>query len=468
MEFNIYAVTDIHQEARNLSKILTEICDLEQNNKENSFVFLDGGDIFKGIYDKSLSVEAYLKFKHMFPNASMIITLGNNDFGFKDDDYKYLLKVIKIFKDAGIDFVCGNLKGANIVPHYKIVKLCGIKILVTGFCMQTSVVHRFGLEFTDIKEAFASLINSVKESYDYIFVLNHHWYPYSLELKKSFPEIDLIIGGHEHSAIEPDYKNDVYYPLSFGRSFYKIVFDKGIKNISQINPSGVILPEFEKPLLKYENDTGLYKPIARRVLNLYKCYSEPCALGTFISDNMKSIAETDIAFHSTGFTMYPLNADDSDVITKYDFDKVICASTPIVKMNLNISQLKCVFENATKNRINKNNGNAKFLQCSQNISLTGGVFGDEYKIVQLSINGDNLLDKNCEPVDADRKFSCAVDEFIASGEQGFDVLKDIHRDYVQKDGHDVQLNSLLYYSLKQAEKLYPPKTEYPVFCLHDL
>ena len=58
-------------------------------------------------------------------------------------------------------------------------------------------------------------------------------------------------------------------------------------------------------------------------------------------------------------------------------------------------QLKKVFENATLKRMYKNNGNARFLQCSGNICITGkGNPQDKtYKILQIEINGEKLLDK---------------------------------------------------------------------------
>ena len=62
METKIYALTDSHQESSNLSKLLSTIYLREKNSKE-PFLILDCGDLFKGIYDKDLSVNAYLKIK---------------------------------------------------------------------------------------------------------------------------------------------------------------------------------------------------------------------------------------------------------------------------------------------------------------------------------------------------------------------------------------------------------------------
>ena len=480
MAVSIYAITDSHQEARNLSVLLSGIYSFEKSSGK-PFIILDCGDLFKGIYDRNLSVDAYIKLKKMQPDAEIIITLGNNDFGFNQESYEYLKQTINRFKNNRIHFVCANLKEAqtqeysSLVPRYKIIEIENQKILVTGFCLNTSVMKNFNLEFEDAKIAFQNLMQNIKEDYDHIFVLNHHWYPYSKELyeysKSEGINIDLIIGGHEHSRIEPDYGRNILYPFSFARSLYKMDLSDRIENIKEYTLEQLsIIPEFEEDILKYEKETHLFEPVAKRVLNLIKQYSEPCALGTFISDNMKRVGKTDIAFHSTGFTMYPLKSCDSDVITRYDFEKVICASTPIVKIKINTMQLKKVFENATLKRMYKNNGNARFLQCSGNICITGkGNPQDKtYKILQIEINGEKLLDKNQKPIDPNREFSCTIDEFISNGEQGFEVLKNIPSEKVLTGNKEVQINQLLLDSLILAQNNYPANTEYPAFKLIDL
>lgn len=464
MSINIYAITDSHQETRNLATLLSGVYDFE---KTNSFLLLDCGDLFKGIYNPDLSVDTYIKFKKLCPNSQIVMTLGNNDFGFDQKGLDYLKSAINKFENAGINIVCANIK-PQIVPKYKIVNINGKKILITGFCLQTSVVNNLGFELEDCKKSFAEL--EVNEDYDKIIILNHHWYPYSRDLYE-FAKPDLIIGGHEHSPIVADYERNIYYPLAFARTLYKMQLDNNIKNVEQIPLEKFkILSEFDTFIRKYENENELFKPIAKRVLNLWKRYSEPCPLGTFISDNMKRVANTDIAFHSTGFTMYQLSTDTSNIITKYDFEKVICASTPIVKLEIDTNQLKKVFENATSRRMYKNNGNSRFLQCSNNISITGqgNVEDKTYKIIQITIDGIELLDNNGEPIYPKRKFTCAVDKFIASGEQGYEVLKKIPHTTVLQNGEPVQLNKLLLQSLQIAQDIFPPNSEYCIFTLHDL
>lgn len=94
MRTNIYAITDSHQESRNLCKLLSGIYNYEKG-LNNPFLVLDCGDLFKGIYDKDLSVNSYIKLKQLLPQAQIVITLGNNDFGFYQPDFEYLKSTIE-------------------------------------------------------------------------------------------------------------------------------------------------------------------------------------------------------------------------------------------------------------------------------------------------------------------------------------------------------------------------------------
>ena len=216
--------------------------------------------------------------------------------------------------------------------------------------------------------------------------------------------------------------------------------------------------------------TNLKKPIARRILNLTKRYSDPCPLGTFISDTMKKIGNTDIAFHSTGFTMYPLKLEDSKIITPYDLKQVMCESSSVIeKIEITTKQLKKVFENAATFRPQKDRGNSRFLQCSQNITITGEYnnTNGQYEIIQIAINGENLLDKSHNPINSERKFTCTIDHYIGTGEQGFEILKDIPKTKILENGQEIRINEMFYKAIQQAPDEFS-NPDYPSFQWIDL
>lgn len=475
MNTTIYAITDSHQESRNLSRLLSEIYNVEKDNSKPCII-LDAGDLFKGIYDKDMSVNAYLKIKELLPNSEIILTIGNNDFGFIKKDFEYLKKTVEKFHQSGISVVCANLTDSKTnlpienIKKYKILDINGERILITGFCLDNSCAKKFKCELAPPEQCFIDLINSITEQFDKIVVLNHHWYTYSKSLldfaNSKGVKIDLIIGGHEHSPIPPDYENNIYYPLSFARTMYKIS-----NTIEQIPLEKCnFIPQLELPIIEYERQTRLKAPLANRVLNLTKCYSDACPLGTFISDEMKRLGNTDIAFHSTGFTMYPLRLEDSKYVTRYDLERVMCNTDATIEtIEITVEQLKKVFENAAEFRMLKNQGNAKFLQCSQNIEIQGrgNKQDNTYEIFQISINGEKLLDKTHNPIDSKRKFTCTIDPFIGSGEQGFEVLKNIPKTKILKNGKEIKINDMFYSAVINAEKFYT-NPNYPSFKFTDL
>ena len=142
----------------------------------------------------------------------------------------------------------------------------------------------------------------------------------------------------------------------------------------------------------------------------------------------------------------------------------------IEKINITVEQLKNVFENATKNRMYKNQGNSRFIQCSQNIKVTG--IGDEenktYKIVQIEINGEKLLDENTNPLDNSKTFTATIDPYIGKGEQGFEVLKDISKTKILINGKGVKINDLFKDSLLSYAQNPPQNPEYPKAIMVDL
>lgn len=110
---------------------------------------------------------------------------------------------------------------------------------------------------------------------------------------------------------------------------------------------------------------------------------------------------------------------------------------PIEKVTLTTSDIKNVFENALQNRMVKDKGKAKFLQCSQNIKLIGTAnqSTQTYKLKQIYINHETLLDENTgEPIDPYRTFTCAMDSYIGSGGQNYSVLKNYNKERYVKDG----------------------------------
>ncbi|MBR3502142.1 MAG: metallophosphoesterase [Alphaproteobacteria bacterium] len=277
---NIFALTDCHQEARKLCALFSQI-------KENTFergkntLICDCGDLFKGIYDRQICVDSYLKLRSSLPEAKIVLALGNNDFGFNQEGLNFLINTASVFNKANIHVLCANLfeDGSNKRPKwvdpYILLEINGRKFMVMSFCINYIKLQKFKLKLSDIAETFAGLTETIKHiSPDALIVLNHSTYDSSLKIselaEKAGINIDLIIGGHEHSPIEPNAEKHIYYPQAFSKNMLKFIYNTGEKNVkysAEFLSKGIKLAaEYSAEIEEYEKKSGLNIEVAKTQL----------------------------------------------------------------------------------------------------------------------------------------------------------------------------------------------------------
>lgn len=480
----IYAIADTHQETRKTAAFLSKI--LRDNKKEKNVLFLHSGDIYKGIYPRELERDCYVKMKEANPDIEMVMTIGNNDFGFNEEGINYLIDTIKEFYSKGIKTVCANIfdtsgKRPSWLKPYTIVNRDGDRNFITGFCIdKLGSQEQSGIVPKNQREVIDEIIEVInKEKPDNVIILNHDYMPSSRELvkycKKKGINVDITIGGHDHFPVNPDNELHIYYPKAYAESMYKINLvnyngQKSLKDIEVINNENLKLSEnFSEPIETYEKENRLLDNIGVRVLNLTKDYSNPCPLGSFLADNMKDVANADIGFFSTGFILRPLKYEKGAVITNYDFKKTMVAETLIKTVELTAAELKEVFDNALKNR-GYGSSNPRFLQCSNNVTILGqnNSLNRCYEIKQISIDGKPILDSKGTPIVTDKKFKCVVDSYIAEGGQGFATLKNKEKQNVIINNNPVKINEVLKKALKDAQTSYSEGSEYPSFVIKNV
>lgn len=479
----IYAISDSHQETRKTRAFLSKI--LKDSGKDKNVLFLNCGDIFKGIYPKDLERDSYIRLKDLKPDIEMVMTLGNNDFGFNRESLEYLVSTIKKFASKGIKTVCANIfKTDGTRPDwlkpYTIVERDGDRTFVTGFCIDNINTARFGIIAKKQPDVISEIQKAIlKEKPDNVVILNHDYMPASKSIvetcKKNGIKIDVVIGGHDHDFVHPDTKLNIYYPQPFSDSMYKmnLVNNKGSRSVTDVD---MIESEhlsvdslFSKDLDDYEKSSGLLDKVAPYTLNLPKRYSKPCPLGSFLADEMKSVTDADIAFFSTGFLMKPMEYRKNAYITNYLFKKTMIAETPIKTVELDTAQLKEVFQHALRTN-GYGSSNPRFLQCSNNIKIEGqnnpqlGI----WEVKQIYVDEKPLLDKNGNPLSIGQKFKCAIDSYIADGGQGFKTLQEAPKNDILVNGEPVKINEVLMNGLKKAPEIYNAGTEYPQFSLVEM
>lgn len=484
-KIDVFALTDCHQEARKLCCLFSGIMARAADKGRNTLI-CDCGDLFKGIYDKNLCVDAYLKLRNKLPEAKIVVAVGNNDFGFNNEGFDFLVNTAKKFNQANIHFLCANIidsetgKYPKWVDPYILLEINGKRILITAFCFNMMKMQRYGLKMIGISEAFTKMLDTVKYiDPDAFIVLNHALLPSSLELSdisiKAGINIDLLIGGHEHSVMEPIADKHIYYPQAFSRNMLRFNLDISSKpaelTLSETisSKAETLNPIFAPELEEFEQKAGLNIPVAKSTLNLTRDYSNPCPLGTFVADLMKSAAKTQIAMISTGYMTHALRYEKDKILTMYNIERAYSAETLIQTADLHAEELKAIFNNALRIRYTQRYGNTRFLQCSQNISVyCKKGENNAAEVVQIIINGEKILDENGKSRHPQETISCAFDPYIGAGELGFDIMRTISKNTLMKDNKLVKIKELFIAGIKEAENKYPAGSSYPSFKIYDI
>ena len=492
---SIRALTDSHQEARDEGRLLSKIAQ-DAKTKDN-ILLLNCGDLFGGVYSRDLLKDMYLDFKKQNPNVEVVMTIGNNDLISSKDKYApkdpldnrnsidFFKDTIEEFSENGINVVCANLrdkttgKTPDWIKPYSIVERDGDRIFVTGFCIDRLPSKALNVDVLSQEEAFGDLIKYIEqEKPDSIIVLNHDYLDTSKKLleqaNKNGITIDLIIDGHDHDNPESLPELNLYSPKCFSKSMFEMDLDikgkvKQILNAREIKSADLPISDTINSLLSdYEAKSGILDKVAPHILNLPKSYAHPGALGTFIADGMKDIAQTDVAFFASNVVRVPIYYQEGKDVLNYDTRKTITFDSTVQTAKFTSSELKDILTTAFENRLKLGEQNARFLQCSSNIKIVGeGNSKDKsYSIKQIYIDGKPLFNENGEPIDDTKKFTCAFDNFIPTDGRS-KVLEKADKKDVITDGKKLRIDEVLKRQLISAEGKYETGITYPKYELQE-
>jgi len=295
-----------------ISRVAAEIKKLRIENPEGS-ITLDGGDIYEGgMYTKFSQGELISKFhKHMGFDAAVI---GNHDMSWGLESYA------KIAQDCDHDFLGANVidnspeKHLNFLKPYKVIERQGVKIGILGLTTFMTSVGTPGKRIVDIERPEVTAEKYIKEmkeqhNVDMVVVLSHLGSDNDVALAEHVKGIDIIVGGHCHSALKEPKKSGKTLIVQAGHDGeyvgnLDIVFDKNNKSIScyegkLIPVTGDIKPDPEVTELtapymeKYKAiNTGV---IGKTDINLPYSMTNRTALSRFFIDAQKKDSDLSVA-----------------------------------------------------------------------------------------------------------------------------------------------------------------------------
>jgi 5'-nucleotidase / UDP-sugar diphosphatase len=174
---------------------------------------LDAGDDFQGTPVSGFTKGgSQILIENLF--APDIATIGNHEFDYGQDNLFSLYK-----NSAAYPVVCANLVFTDtrqtVVEPYRILEKSGLRIAVIGIitrdlaalCLPENLT---GLTVLPYRDAFTKYLPEIQsEKPDVIIALTHCGWEDDKAMSKEFPEVDVFVGGHSHTAL--------FEPVKVGR-----------------------------------------------------------------------------------------------------------------------------------------------------------------------------------------------------------------------------------------------------------
>ncbi|OON14249.1 5'-nucleotidase protein, partial [Opisthorchis viverrini] len=366
--------------------------------------------------------------------------------------------------DFGLDILCECIEESNFpwlntnvldrdtnsplagLPTYHIIEHAGLRIGLIGLLEEEwvatlSCVDAEDLEVLDICEAARSWTQKLKqpgpESCDLVIALTHMRWPNDRKLAAGVPEIDLILGGHDHDYVtewldEPGKPVRTRAILKSGtdyRSFshIRLTFDKQAKIVSELTVEEVIVDsrwEINEKILCYVKtqterlEKKMELSLGRVEVPLDARFSsirtKETNVGNFVSDIVLTGVDAEVAIINSG----TLRADriiEAGTFRLRDLINLLPMLDPMVVLQATGKQIYEALEN----------GVSQYPKHEGRFPIVSGVrFAfDPRKPPGSRIPLSSVTIQN-KPLNLKAKHKLCVKHYMANGRDGYDMLRE--------------------------------------------
>lgn len=310
-EIIILHINDMHAKLNNMAKLAHLIKTERANNKH--VILLGAGDIFTGnplidmVAEKG---QPYIRVLNMLDFD--VMTVGNHEF-----DYGQSV-LNKRISEAKFPFIMANYKNtdaplSNIAPYYiHNFKEINFTLAIVGLIENSAnglpssmPANLNGLSFTDAVVSMNDF-TYLKDENNTLIALTHTGLEVDTLLAKKYPELDIVVGGHSHTVINPPItiaNTLVVQTGSYISHLGKITLR--IENGKIISKKGELIPlanyAFEddemQALVNEIESNDEFDAVVATLSNPIIGKSE---LGCFMADAIKIKSGSDIAFQNNG------------------------------------------------------------------------------------------------------------------------------------------------------------------------
>jgi len=408
------------------ARFLTAVKELKHLNP----LILFSGDIFAPSI-----MSTFTKGEQMVPVLNMLGThcavYGNHDFDFGLETLADLVEKTEFpwLMSNVIDNETGRPLADGKIHH--IMEWDGRKIGLIGLVEKEwldtlATINPEEVDYTDYVEAGSMLASELKKKgCEYVIALTHMRTPNDIRLAENVPELDLILGGHDH-VYEKRKVNGIYI-LKSGtdfRQFSKITLDFKETpvnvDIDCVDVTRGYKPdvELDSVLEKY---TGVVDGKMTEVLGELHCTLDgrfssvrtmETNLGNLVTDIMVAALNADCALLNSGTLRSDTQHPEGKFILR-DLLTILPMMDPLVLIDVDGSQIHAALEN----------GVSQWPKLEGRFPQVSGITfafdpseppGQRVKSDYVKV-GDEYLDKN-------QRYKLVTKAYLASGKDGYDAL----------------------------------------------
>jgi 5'-nucleotidase/UDP-sugar diphosphatase len=402
----------------------------------NPDLVLDAGDISTGTFlaDEFKGAPTIQAMNKIGYEAG---TIGNHEFDYGEDALRLRLR------EAKFPALSANLQTpVSEIKKYTIVSARGIRFGLIGLTTEDLKTKSHpnkvaGVTVFDTVKTLEQLLPEVRSKSDFIIAMVHLEDDEEKRVASAFPEIRLIVGGHNHDALGPFWldKTLVVKTGVAGRNVGRVDLDFQNKNllrmearlipVRNVRPdrdvTKVLEPFIDRVKLK------LTEVIGEATDDLFYSRAVESSLADAVADAFREKGKTQIAFHNTGGIRANLRKGK---ITWGNAFEVLPFQNTLVTLKLTGAQLKKTLERGLVTTV------GVLAQSGLRVQF------DRMKPPGQQVVSVLLLDGT--PLDDSKLYSITTNDFVVAGGDGFTefargtdiidtgiLLRDVFVDYIK-------------------------------------
>lgn len=353
------------------------------------------------------------------------MTLGNHEFDFGLDNLlvrmaqaQFPLRTANVYRGQSPVSNGQMLTGTGITIKRLGSEMAAIVGLTTPETKVESAAQNVAeIDFRDAAQTMREQIARLPEQVGLIIALTHMGLPADIKLAQDVPEIDVIIGGHSHSALQaPRVVGQTLICQAGGYSAYLGQLDAFVEDGQIVRHRGFLRPvnetvperkdvaavikqyadKLEKQMSQVVGEAAVALNGDRTAVR-----SRETNLGNLVADAMRERGEADLALVNGGGIRAGM---DAGPITLGELLTVLPFNNELVTMELTGAQVKQILDMNAANARNEDNGG--FLQVSG---------------VSFAVRGGSAADVKVgdKPLQDDKTYKVATVDFLATGGNGY-------------------------------------------------